>query len=112
MALKAHLFGWTIIQKGLTSTQSLSKFISMLLLNVLLLKLSTGGMGILMSCKLEKGHSPNPLRTSGVFRAILLPMPFYSHNLMLQSVPPSRASGIPFSLSLKRRQKKTAPIGS
>lgn len=30
MTLKAHLFGWTIIQKGLTNTQFLSKFISML----------------------------------------------------------------------------------
>lgn len=67
MALKAHLFGWTIIQKGLTNTQSLSKFISMLLLIVHLLKLSTESVGILRSCKLEKGHSPDPLRIFGAF---------------------------------------------
>lgn len=42
MTLKAHLFGWTIIQKGLTNTQSLSEFISTLLLIVHLLKLEMG----------------------------------------------------------------------
>jgi hypothetical protein len=41
MVLKAHLFGWTIIQKGLTNTWPLSKFISMFLLIVHLLNLST-----------------------------------------------------------------------
>lgn len=47
MALKAYLFGWTLIQKRLTDTQSLSKFISMLLLIVHLLKFTMGAPGSL-----------------------------------------------------------------
>lgn len=42
MALKTHLFGWTVIRKGLTNTQCLRKFISMPLLIVHLLNLMIG----------------------------------------------------------------------
>lgn len=63
MALKAHLFGWTIIQKGLTYTLSISKFISMLLLIVHLLKLMMESTQVLMSCRLGVGggNSTDPL---------------------------------------------------
>ena len=60
MALKAHLFGWTIIQKGLTYTQSVSKSISMLLLTVHLLKLTMGSTQVLMSCRLGVWRGKQP----------------------------------------------------
>ena len=72
MALKAHLFGWTIIQKRLTNTQSLSKFISTLLLIVHLLKLMMGSTQILMSCRLE-GTQPRALETLGAFLGQAMP---------------------------------------
>lgn len=50
MTLKAHLFGWTIIQKGLTNTQKCT-----LLLIVHLLKLMMGSPRILMSYNLGVG---------------------------------------------------------
>lgn len=68
MALKAYLLGWTLIQKGLIDTQSLSKFISMLLLIVHLLKLTMGKH--LDPCEMQvwgRGNSPNLLRHLGAF---------------------------------------------
>lgn len=81
MALKAHLFGWNIIQKGLTNTQSLSKFISMLLLIVRLLKLTMGSTQFLMNCRLQgrRGDSPNLLRHLGAFLGQTMPKSPNSH---------------------------------